>query len=141
MRVAIITAAILAIAPNLISAQSDECKKTFLGIIANPDAACLNPGGILTIVTQNGDKSIVPAVDNWLAGFCSAPQCSNDTLAAIVRNVTTGCKTDLAGTGIPEKSDEVIQTLQAVYPGTRKILCLEEYVDYVLMITLCSLRT
>lgn len=49
---------------------------------------------------------------------------SNDTLATVVANVTSGCGSDL-NAGVPET---ITQIVQEVYPTARSIMCLKECV-------------
>ncbi|KAJ6594024.1 hypothetical protein B0H19DRAFT_1093399 [Mycena capillaripes] len=93
------------------------------GLLTSPEAACLNPSSLLSFFV--GDAQSVPdTVNNWLTGLCSTGFCSNDTLAAVVANVTAGCGSDL-GAGIPQT---ITQIVQEVYPTARSIMCLKECV-------------
>jgi hypothetical protein len=59
--------------------------------------------------------------------MCSTGFCSNDTLAAVVSNITTGCASDLnsVNAGVPAT---LTQLVQQVYPTARSIMCLKECV-------------
>lgn len=106
---------------------SSACQKSLTGIISSPDAACLNPTGLLPIFLGGSNTSIVPALNNWLAGFCSVAPCSNQTLANIVTNITAGCTTELKALGLGSGSTaEVTTTVQQFYPTVRNVLCLKE---------------
>jgi hypothetical protein len=58
--------------------------------------------------------------------MCSKSACSNQTLATLVTNVTSGCSTDLSSLGLDVQ--DVTTTVQQFYPTVRQILCLQEYV-------------
>ncbi|KAF7361789.1 hypothetical protein MVEN_00523100 [Mycena venus] len=114
-----------AAAAGLASAQtlSTDCMNSFKAVIASPDAACLNPSSLLSFFVGN-QQSVPDTVNNWLSGLCSTGFCSNDTLATVVNNITTGCQKDfgLSG-GVP---DTVVQIVQEVYPTARSIMCLKD---------------
>jgi len=112
-----------AAAAGLASAQalSTDCTNSLKGLLTSPEAACLNPSSLLSFFV--GDAQSVPdTVNNWLTGLCSTGSCSNDTLAAVVANVTAGCGSDL-GAGIPQT---ITQIVQEVYPTARSIMCLKD---------------
>ncbi|KAJ6500015.1 hypothetical protein C8R47DRAFT_275214 [Mycena vitilis] len=112
-----------AAAAGLASAQalSADCTNSLKGILASPDAACLNPSSLLSFFVGS-DQSVPDTVNNWLSGLCSTGFCSNDTLAAVVTNVTAGCGSEL-GAGIPQT---ITQIVQEVYPTVRSIMCLKD---------------
>ncbi|KAF6760293.1 hypothetical protein DFP72DRAFT_1042840 [Ephemerocybe angulata] len=128
-----------------VSAQSVSatCKQTLSSVALNADAAaCLNPLALLPIVTGNASTPIVPTVENWLNGFCSAPACSNETIAQIVTNVTTGCAGDLSSTGLDASSAGGVTTLiQQYFPTARKVLCLKEGNTNCVVQTLNNIET
>jgi len=112
-----------AAAAGLASAQSlsAACTSSLKGILASPEAACLNPGALLTFFTN---PSVPDAVNNWLTGLCSTGSCSNDSLAIVVSNITTGCQSDFdVASGVTET---VTQIVQEVYPTARSIMCLKD---------------
>ncbi|KAJ7924936.1 hypothetical protein B0H13DRAFT_1976798 [Mycena leptocephala] len=112
-----------AAAAGLASAQSlsTGCIDSLKAILASPEAACLNPSSLLSFFVGS-DQSVPDTVNNWLTGLCSTGFCSNDTLATVVSNVTSGCASDFGG-GIPET---VTQIVQEVYPTARSIMCLKD---------------
>ncbi|KAJ7680450.1 hypothetical protein DFH06DRAFT_1315215 [Mycena polygramma] len=114
-----------AAAAGLASAQalSADCTNSLKGILASPDAACLNPSSLLSFFVGS-DQSVPDTVNNWLSGLCSTGFCRqcNDTLAAVVANVTAGCGSEL-GAGIPQT---ITQIVQEVYPTVRSIMCLKD---------------
>jgi len=99
-------------------------------ILTSPEAACLNPSSLLSFFVGT-DQSVPDTVNNWLTGLCSTGFCSNDTLAAVVTNVTTGCASDLGG-GIPAT---ITQIVQEVYPTVRSIVCLKDDASNQLCVT------
>ncbi|KAJ7251554.1 hypothetical protein B0H12DRAFT_1119579 [Mycena haematopus] len=114
-----------AAAAGLASAQSlsADCTNSLKGILASPDAACLNPSSLLSFFVGSA-QSVPDTVNNWLSGLCSSGFCSNDTLAAVVTNITAGCASDFgAAGGVPET---VTQIVQEVYPTARAIMCLQD---------------
>jgi hypothetical protein len=73
---------------------------------------------------QGVNGSIVTPVDTWLKGLCARGPCSNDDLAFIVTNVTTGCATDLQLGNTPPSS--IVPIVQQIYPTVRKAFCLAD---------------
>jgi len=129
MRSTVVPIAALFYAASLISAQSpsSSCQTTLTGILASPDAACLNPSGLVPIFIGGTNTSIVGPINNWLAGVCSVGPCSNQTLAAIVTNVTSGCSAELKALGLGSGSaSELTTVVQQFYPTVRKVLCLKD---------------
>ncbi|PPQ63477.1 hypothetical protein CVT24_005134 [Panaeolus cyanescens] len=112
------------------SAQSlsQQCTATLAAIAGNPDAAsCLSPGSLVSIVAGGSSNSIVASIDGWLSNICGAPACSNDTLAAVVKNATEGCSTELSGLGFNSNLTPTITGLvQQYYPTVRKVVCLKD---------------
>ncbi|RXW21651.1 hypothetical protein EST38_g4214 [Candolleomyces aberdarensis] len=111
-----------------VSAQSlsSGCTSALSSIALNPAASsCLNPLALVSIATGNSSQSIVPAVDNWLTGVCGAPACSNETIAQVVTNITTGCSTELSVTGADD-AGAITTLVQQYYPTVRKVLCLKD---------------
>jgi len=121
-----------AAAAGLASAQSlsTGCTNSLKAILTSPEAACLNPSSLLSFFVGT-DQSVPDTVNNWLTGLCSTGFCSNDTLAAVVTNVTTGCASDLGG-GIPAT---ITQIVQEVYPTVRSIVCLKDDASNQLCVT------
>ncbi|KAI8993832.1 hypothetical protein BD414DRAFT_264899 [Trametes punicea] len=113
------------------SAQSisSQCQSTLASIVTSSDASCLNPQALvgLVISSSSSNSSIVPTINSWLTGLCSRPACTNDTLAAVVQNVTSGCPSELSSLGLSNvDSGELTTLVQAVYPTIREIACLAD---------------
>lgn len=106
---------------------SASCTKALTTIATNADAnACLTPSPLLPILTDSS-ASVVDPINNWLTSLCAAPSCSNDTIAAIVTNATTGCATDLAAIGYTAESTPAVSALiQQYYPTVRNVVCLKD---------------
>jgi len=123
-----------AAAAGLASAQSlsSDCTNSLKGILASPEAACLNPATLLTFFV--GNQSVPDTINNWLSGLCSTGSCSNDTLAAIVANVTTGCASDISGVGAGVPAT-LTQVVQEVYPTVRSVVCLKDDASNQLCVT------
>lgn len=118
---------------NVISTSSltTQCTNALAGVAASPDAAsCLSLGSLLPIATAKNDTSIIAPINAWLTNLCGSPACSNETLAAVVQNITTGCSTELAATGFTaDLTSSVTSAVQVYYPTVRKVVCLKEYVS------------
>ncbi|KAF5370472.1 hypothetical protein D9615_009759 [Tricholomella constricta] len=106
---------------------SQACTKALTTIATNPEAnACLTPSPLIPILGDS-NASIVEPINNWLTSLCAAPSCSNDTLAAIVTNATTGCLTELSSLGFQSSDTAGITTIiQQYYPTARKVVCLKD---------------
>jgi hypothetical protein len=122
------TAFTFATAAGLASAQSlslsTQCTNSLKGVLGSPEAACLNPSALLQFFVT--DQQPVPTtVNNWLTGLCALGTCSNDTLAAVVANVTAGCSSDIGSTGasVPATLTSLVQQF---YPTARQIACLKD---------------
>jgi len=109
-----------------ISNISTQCQNTVLAVAANPKAECLNPGGLLQVFLQGTSKSIVTSVDTWLKGLCALGPCSNDEIAFIVTNVTTGCASDLQPVLGDAQPGAITPLVQQIYPTVRKGACLAD---------------
>ncbi|KAJ7901962.1 hypothetical protein B0H14DRAFT_3422619 [Mycena olivaceomarginata] len=126
-----------AAAAGLASAQSlsTDCTNSLKGLLTSPEAACLNPSALLSFFVGNA-QSVPDTVNNWLTGLCSTGSCSNETLANVVTNITTGCASDfnVAG-GVPETVTQIVQEVYPTAPFHRMFerLCVSE--------TLTSLET
>jgi len=112
-----------AAAAGLASAQSisSACTDALQGVLGSPDAACLNPSALLTIFVGT-DQSIPDTINNWLTGLCSQGACSDDVLAEVVNDITTGCASELGSDG----AGSIAQMVQAAYPLMRNIMCLKD---------------
>jgi hypothetical protein len=127
-----------AAAAGLASAQSfslsTDCTNSLKGILASPDAACLNPSSLLGFFVGSA-QSVPDTVNSWLTGLCASGFCSNDTLAAVVANVTTGCASDFGTDGASGVGETVTQLVQEIYPTARSIMCLQDNTDNQLCVT------
>lgn len=110
---------------------SAACIGAIVGITTDPAAvACLNPGPLTTLFLNPGNTSIVGPINSWLTGLCAAAPCSNDTLSAIVKNITTGCQLELSVLGPNRPSDDQLVTVvQKAYPIVREVVCLKDNND------------
>ncbi|KAF9049832.1 hypothetical protein BJ165DRAFT_1525147 [Panaeolus papilionaceus] len=112
------------------SAQSlsQQCTSTLTAIAGNPDAAsCLSPTSLLPLLTGGSNNSVVPTINTWLTSICGAPACSNDTLAAVVKNATEGCSTELSAFGFNSNlTPSITGLVQQYYPTVRKVVCLKD---------------
>ncbi|EEB95379.1 hypothetical protein MPER_05662, partial [Moniliophthora perniciosa FA553] len=113
--------AISASAQNQTQAPSEACTNAVVDIFTNPEVeSCLAPAELVPLVTNgNASTPIIPPINNWVTSMCSAAPCSNETLATIVQNFTTGCRTELEQ-GFPGYSAEndpefVTYAVQAYY--------------------------
>ncbi|KAG5640788.1 hypothetical protein DXG03_007193, partial [Asterophora parasitica] len=106
---------------------SQPCTQALTIIATSADAnACLTPSPLIPILT-NSNTSIVEPINNWLTSLCAAPACSNNTLAAIVANVTTGCSAELTLAGFQSGDTSAVTALiQKYYPTARNVVCLKD---------------
>ncbi|KAJ7647209.1 hypothetical protein FB45DRAFT_892754 [Roridomyces roridus] len=102
------------------------CQSSFTGLLNSPEAACLNPSALLSFFVGT-NQSVPNTVNSWVSGMCSIGSCSNDTLASIVSNITTGCASDFGDSdGSSSVPATVTQILQEAYPTVRSVLCLKD---------------
>ena len=106
------------------SGVSTQCQNTIVAVAASSQAECLNPTALLQVFLQGTSGSIVSPLDDWLKGLCALAPCSNDDLASIVTNVTTGCATEFQS--ITEDPVALTPLVQQIYPTLRKGVCLAE---------------
>lgn len=109
-----------------ISGVSSQCQSTIIAVAASPQSECLNPNGLLQVFLQGTSSSIVTPVDTWLKGLCARGPCSNDDIAAIVTNVTSGCATDLESILGNAQPGAITPIVQEIYPTVRKAVCLAD---------------
>jgi hypothetical protein len=131
MKLLPIAAAAFVAATPLVAAQalSAQCTAALTTLLASPDAACINPTGILAIGLTPQDMSIIPNVNSWLTGFCGVPACTNASISNILTTAASGCATDLAAAGVQLDSDtlnKVITDVQGAFPTVREIICLTD---------------
>ncbi|KAI3618582.1 hypothetical protein WG66_016504 [Moniliophthora roreri] len=129
------------------SAQlSQQCTSALASVASNPEAgACLAPAQLVSIVAGDGNSSIVEPIDAWLNSsvfneiidylfsdqshhrVCAVAPCNNETISAIVTNVTAGCTRELSLFGYDSSQNAaIIATVQQVYPTARKVVCLKD---------------
>ncbi|KAF9526586.1 hypothetical protein CPB83DRAFT_857416 [Crepidotus variabilis] len=127
LRSTLVVAGLSAIAVAQSMGISQQCISAVAGVAADPGAsACLSTGSLLAIGTTSSSASLVPVINNWLTSLCGQPACSNDTLAAVTKNITSGCTTDLQAFGFSQDMTPAItQYVQQYYPTVRKIACLK----------------
>lgn len=109
---------------------SSQCQDTLAALVTSSDASCLNAQALVGLIassSSSANTSIVSPINTWATGLCSRAACSNDTLATVVSNVTSGCSSDLESLGLSNiDSGELTQLVQTAYPSVRQILCLAE---------------
>ncbi|PBK74488.1 hypothetical protein ARMSODRAFT_593025 [Armillaria solidipes] len=113
---------------GMVSAQSislsSNCTDSLKSLLTSPDSACMNPSALLSFVVGT-DQSIPNTINNWLSGLCSQGSCSDESIEAMVTNVTTGCTQELASVGAPlDVRDIVLNAVKQTYPTARNIACL-----------------
>jgi len=106
---------------------SSSCESALLGVSSNPEAnSCLNVPGLAAIITLQANSSVIPPLNTWLEGLCSANACSNDTINAITTNITNGCQSDISSTGVSQSVlQSILQDIPQFYPTIRSIACLK----------------
>jgi hypothetical protein len=130
--------AALSLSSAFVSADdiTPQCKTALTNVIASPDAACLDGSALLSLVIQGNNASIIDPINTWLTGLCAQPQCSNDTLAAVVKNVTDGCPDEFSSLGISGSSTaDITAQVQAAYPPIRQAICLKDTTTNTLCVT------
>ncbi|TFK92064.1 hypothetical protein K466DRAFT_582280 [Polyporus arcularius HHB13444] len=109
---------------------SSQCQSTLAALVTSSDASCLNAQALVGLVassSSSSNTSIVSSVNTWATGLCSKPACSNDTLAAVVSNITSGCSADLQSLGLSNiDAGELTSIVQTAYPTVRQVLCLAD---------------
>ncbi|KAK0454927.1 hypothetical protein EV421DRAFT_462675 [Armillaria borealis] len=134
-----------ALGATLVSAQlglSTGCVAALSAVSADPEASiCLSLSTLIPLF-GNGNTSIVDPVNTWVSNVCSVGPCSNDTVAAVVGNLTSGCSTELATIGLnTSETDQNIVTAQEAYPTVRRILCLQDSDTYCVTETLRGIES
>ncbi|KAI0356253.1 hypothetical protein OH77DRAFT_1423864 [Trametes cingulata] len=112
------------------SAQSisSQCQSTLASIVTDSNASCLNAQALVGLVVStstSANSSVVPTINSWLTGMCSRPACTNDTLASVVQQVTSGCSAELGSLGLANvDAGELTTLVQTAYPTVRQVACL-----------------
>jgi len=129
-------ALILVALAGYVSAQlSAGCKTALLAISTNPDAAaCLTPTALIPAFSGQ-NTTLLSTIDTWVTNMCAATPCSNATIAAVAKNVTTGCASDVSSALL-----ENIHSAQYVYSTVRKIMCLKDSGKNCLTQTLANVQ-
>ncbi|KAK0195467.1 hypothetical protein F5146DRAFT_922551, partial [Armillaria mellea] len=118
---------------------STGCVAALSAVSADPEASiCLSLSTLIPLF-GNGNTSIVEPVNTWVSNVCSVGPCSNDTVAAVVGNLTSGCSTELATIGLnTSETGQNIVAAQEAYPTVRRILCLQEQVTHHALVCVFS---
>ncbi|KAK7053406.1 hypothetical protein VNI00_004032 [Paramarasmius palmivorus] len=109
---------------------SSSCQASLQGLLQSDEAACLNAPAILSSILGSQDDINIPRImDSYLTSLCSSGSCTNENLAAVARNLTTGCNEDLAALDIDlsgDAQDQIVDLVQQIYPTVREIACLKD---------------
>ena len=103
------------------------CENAVAGIVGNLDAAkCVGAASFVGVAAaaSSSSSSLVPSLSSWFTNICNSPKCSNDTIAAVVKNITTGCASELNLTN--SSISTLVSTVEQLYPAVRQIICLME---------------
>lgn len=120
-------AAGLAVASAQTSGLSSQCQNALTTVASSSEASCLAPGNLVPIFTNDGNSSVIEPINNWLNSVCSVAPCDNQTISAIVTNVTAGCGTELSLFGYDSSQNAaIIAEIQSIYPTARKVVCLKD---------------
>ncbi|KAF9024844.1 hypothetical protein BDZ89DRAFT_954353, partial [Hymenopellis radicata] len=122
---------------------SSSCTTALGAVTANADAnACLSPSSLISLAVGSANTSIIDPINTWVTNVCTRGACSNDTLAAIVTNITAGCSSELGTFGFDSsQTSTIISTVQEAYPTVRKVVCLKDGDTYCVTETLNNLQT
>ncbi|PIL34109.1 hypothetical protein GSI_03820 [Ganoderma sinense ZZ0214-1] len=106
---------------------SSQCQSSLASLLTSSDATCLNAQALLGLATTTNNASVVPTLNTWLTGLCAKPACSNQTLSAVVSNLTSGCSTELSSLGLGSiDASELTALVETAYPTVRKVACLAD---------------
>ncbi|KAL0068867.1 hypothetical protein AAF712_004198 [Marasmius tenuissimus] len=110
---------------------STSCSTSLQGLLRDESAACFNGAALFTaIIGSQGNNTIsVPnIVDAWLSSLCTTGSCTDENIAKVATNLTSGCSEDLNALGINVLSaqDKIVDIAQQVYPPVRQIACLKD---------------
>jgi len=112
---------------------SPQCQAAITGIVLSPQGQCLNPSGLIGLVTTPPSESIIPAVNSWLVGFCALDPCTNASLASITTTLASECGPEF---GLqPNETPQLVQHVQVAFPPIRKIICLKHTTTDTLCVT------
>ncbi|EJD42691.1 hypothetical protein AURDEDRAFT_114934 [Auricularia subglabra TFB-10046 SS5] len=115
-------------AAQSLSDLSQTCQNGITAVTQDAAANdCLDVSGLVNIVVADSKTSLVTPINNWLTSFCGAPNCSADTISAVVANVTQACASDFEKLGVTSDQVSVVLPYIQQYFGTAKeILCLAD---------------
>ncbi|KAI0940592.1 hypothetical protein AcW1_003748 [Taiwanofungus camphoratus] len=125
----VVAATVIAAGMQVVSAQSlsSQCQATLAQLVTSPETKCLNAQSLVGIVVSGSNTSVISPVNSWLTGLCAQPACTNETLAAVVGNITNGCSSDLQSYGFSSgNSSELTSLVQTAYPTARQVACLAD---------------
>ncbi|RPD63847.1 hypothetical protein L227DRAFT_572288 [Lentinus tigrinus ALCF2SS1-6] len=109
---------------------SSQCQDTLAALVTSSETSCLNAQALVGLVassSSSANTSLVSPINTWATGFCGKAVCSNDTLANVVSNVTSGCSSDLESLGLSNiDSGELTSLVQTAYPTFRQVVCLAD---------------
>jgi hypothetical protein len=98
-----------------------ECRDAVTGLVSGSELSqCLQVNNLLPIL-NNGDTSVIPNINDYLTGLCSADACNQTTIDNATELVTTACATDLSRFGVTE---DVVRFVMNAYPTAREVACL-----------------
>jgi hypothetical protein len=110
------------------------CQTAVASLLAIPEAACLDPSGITSILAVGANTSLVSSIDAWAKSVCVESPCSNSTLSELTGVVAAGCQAELTSLGIT--SEDLTTQVQTYYPAVREALCDQKYDAYPLLVFL-----
>lgn len=76
---------------------------------------------LVSVVLNNANTSVIPNINDYLTGLCSADACNQTTIDNATETVTTACATDLSRFGI---SEGLVEFIMNAYPTAREVACL-----------------
>ncbi|KAG6862013.1 hypothetical protein C0995_008200 [Termitomyces sp. Mi166 len=118
---------------------SSTSRVALVSVTVNPDAAaCLVPEALIPVPSGTSNETLLSTIDGWVTSMCSTKPCSNDTIAAVVKNITTSCASDAI---ISSAVLENIHNAQYVYPTVRKIMCSKDAGTNCVTSTLANIQT
>ncbi|KAG5734906.1 hypothetical protein E4T56_gene13910 [Termitomyces sp. T112] len=109
------------------NSYSIGCMNSLMAIGQDPAAhTCLKPAQLLTVMigAGNGPESVIGYLDTWLESMCGAPACSDDTLIAVLSNLTTSCSDEFGLSS--SRIQQTIATVKAGYKTVREVACLKD---------------
>jgi len=98
-----------------------ECREAVTGLVTGSELSqCLQVNNLLPIL-NNANTSVIPNINDYLTGLCSADACNQTTIDNATETVTTACATDLSRFGI---SEGLVEFIMNAYPTAREVACL-----------------